>query len=124
MDLNRTPSQIASAAAEEVRALNHKTLDEPYESAADISGTFENLARLIDYLNQTVQQAESSLTALHEKGQIRISGSADSAGPVGEATAALENTRNALTIAREALYAANGRLSTMGAPWSDDDEGE
>lgn len=72
VDLDRTPAQIANTAAEEIRALNHRTLGlntKAYDNAPEVSGVVTALATLVERIPQALQQAEEGLRAAAGRGQ-------------------------------------------------------
>lgn len=133
MDLDRTPGQIADAAAEELRSLNHRTLDaKAFTQPGDVSETVDALTRVVQYLPQALRQAQAALERLHEEERIRLddkppaeTSRKDISDRVFGVTFALRNAREQLSMAEEHLRQARGPLSHMGAPWEDaeDDEG-
>lgn len=123
MDLDRDPSAIASAAAEEVRALNHRTLSpDVFRQPADVSDTASHLTTLSERLHQTLGQLCAGLEDLAEGEAIRM----DDGSDVGEQTScALRNLRYAsqdLIAVRNSLKAASGVLSHMGGHFADEEE--
>lgn len=132
MDLNRTPSQIANAAAEEVRALNHRTLDtKAFKQPGDVSDTAIAVASLLERLPQTLQQLEAGLVQLQHADAIRLdtkplagTSPQDIADEVAAVTSALSEARRMLGAARTAMREATGPLSHMGGLWDDEDEAD
>lgn len=129
MDLDRTPSQIANAAAEEIRALNHRTLSaKAYENAPEVSEVVTALATLIERMPQALQQAEAGLRALDDADQIRMDNGHGSRQELSTAVStvlsSLEYARDDLARACEQLRAAAGPLSHMGGPWPADEDDE
>lgn len=127
MDLDRTPSEIARSAAEEIRALNHRTINaKAYETAPSVSGVVSALVTLIERLPQALQQAGAGLEALHDRGQIRLAGADSTDQALAEAVAnvmvSLDYARNDLESVLRELKAAAGPLDNMGGPWPDADE--
>lgn len=127
MDLSRSPAEIANAAAEEVRALNHRTLRaDAYSEPADISATMTTVQSVLNMLPQALRQTSGRLMAMEadERG-IRIDSGADSAQAIGSVVRSLGLAQEHLSAAVDALARANGPLSSMGRPWPEagDDEG-
>lgn len=130
MDLTRPPSQIANAAAEEIRALNHRTLDDPaYEQPGDVSDTANGVATLLERLPQALDQLEAGLLVLHDANKIRLdtkplgdTSRQDIAHEVFTVTSALSEARRALREAHRAMKEATGPLSHMGGLWEDDQD--
>ncbi|MFB8182582.1 hypothetical protein ACFC8N_42665 [Streptomyces sp. NPDC055966] len=127
MDLNRTPAQIADAAAEEVRALCHVThpFKADWTQPAQISDTAHNVALIVDRLPQALKQLGAGLRMLEEKGAVRTDDGTDVAKRVGAALRALLNAQQALTVIQGALREATGSLSHLGGYLPDgEDEAE
>jgi hypothetical protein len=130
MDLDRTPSQIASSMAEEARALNHRTLNpKAFGNPADVSDTAVGITAVIQRLPQALQQLEAGLRALDDGNRIRLAdrhpsevSQLDIMRAVMDALAGLEGAREALGTVEEHLRDANRVLGNLGAPWSDGDE--
>lgn len=132
MDLTRAPQTIADAAAEEVRALNHRTLaidafygDDGFRGVAPgkLSDTVNGLATLAERLPQSLQQIRRGLQQLEEEQQIRMADGSDPAEGVSTALRALLNAEEAIAAARDALRTAAGPMSDMGG-YLDDTEYE
>jgi hypothetical protein len=130
MDLDRTPAQLASDAAESVRALNHRTLDpKAFPFPADVSDTANGITALVQRLPQTLQQLEAGLRALDDDNRIRLADrpphevtEAALEDAVSTALLGLQEARDALGTAEERLRSATGVLGNLGAPWPDDGE--
>lgn len=127
MDLNRTPAKIADAAAEEIRALNHRTLDPgAYEQPPEVSGAVSALMTLVQRLPQAVRQAQSGLMTLDDQNMIRLDygdGSrTELVNAVSTAVFGLTEACGLLERAAQELKAAAGPLSHMGGPWPADGE--
>ncbi|MFE0207031.1 hypothetical protein [Streptomyces sp. NPDC058985] len=128
MDLDRTPPEIARSAAEEIRALNHVTINaKAYETAPAVSEVVSALVNLIERMPQALQQAGAGLEALHDRDQIRLAGADSTSRALAEAvanvTVSLDYARNDLESVLRELKAAAGPLDNMGGPWPDSDEG-
>lgn len=131
MDLDRTPPQIANSAAEEIRALNHRTLDpKVFNQPGDVSATADALTTLVQRLPQTLAQLEAGLTALQDRRAIRLDdvpadqvSAKDIHDRVFSVVWELRNAVEALGRVHEHLGKAAGPLSHMGGLW-EDDEGE
>ncbi|MFK0288326.1 hypothetical protein ACIQVL_48820 [Streptomyces sp. NPDC090499] len=129
MDLDRTPSQIANAAAEEIRALNHRTLKtDAFPFPADVSDTTTAVTSLVQRLPQTLKQLEAGLQALHDDNRIRLAdrhpsevSQADIVRAVSDALFGLREARQELGRVEEHLRSAAGVLGSLGAPWEDGD---
>lgn len=70
MDLSRTPAQAASAAAEEIRALNH-IMYNGFKEPADAYATVGALSRLVSMLPQAVKMIGNAVGALETRGGLR-----------------------------------------------------
>ncbi|MFJ8677265.1 hypothetical protein [Streptomyces sp. NPDC093589] len=120
MDLSRDPSVIASAAAEEVRALNHRTGNPAaYQNPSDISDVVNALATLAERLPQTLQQASAGLRRFEEDQAIRMDDGSDPSEEVTRALGALLNAEESLTIVCAFLKEAASPLSHMGGHFAD-----
>lgn len=132
MDLTRTPPAIASEAAEQIRQLNHRTLDpKAFTQPGDVSDVANAIATLVQRLPQTLQQMEAGLLTLEEREAIRLDdvreGSAsqkDISDRVSAVLSALRDAREDLERAHTALQRATSPLSHMGGLWEDDEEDE
>lgn len=132
MDLKRTPPAIGHAAAEEIRALNHRTLDpKAFTQPGDVSGVADALATLLERLPQAVAQMQAGLRELEQRDAIRLDDVAagdSTARAVSDRVAAVQSalgdTREDLSRALATLKRAAGPLSHMGGLWEDDEEGD
>lgn len=128
MDLNRPPAEMANAAAESIRELNHRTLDpKAFTQPGDVSDIANAIALLVQRLPQAIQQLEAGLAALHERGAIRLddipeghASRKDVQDRVFEALFGLRESRDDLRRAHEYLTRATGPLSHMGGLWEDE----
>lgn len=129
MDLNRPPSEIANAAAEEMRALNHRTLKpDSFENAPDLARSADGIAAVIQRLPQALQQLEVGLQALHDESQIRLAdrhpsevSAADISRAVFDALFDLREAREALGRVEEHIQSSTRVLRNLGAPWPDEE---
>lgn len=132
LDKNRSPAQIASTAAEEIRALNHRTLDtEVFPQPGDVSDTADGIATLLQRLPQALEQLEAGLVQLQGAHAIRLdtkrlaeTSQQDIANEVSTVTSNLSEARRLLRQAHTAMKAATGPLSHMGGLWEDDEDDE
>jgi hypothetical protein len=132
VDLNRTPQQIASAMAEEARALNHRTLKtDAFPYPADVSDTAVGIAAVVQRLPEALQQLEAGLKALDEADRIRLAdrhpnevSQSDIANAVSTALFGLSEARQALGVAEGHLRTATSVLGSLGAPWNDNEDDE
>lgn len=131
MDLNRTPAQIADAAAEQLRALNHRTLDaKAFGQPGDVSETVDALARVVQYLPQALRQIEAGLERLHDEQRIRLddkppaeTSQQDVQERVFGVVFALREARVQLSGVDDQMRAVKGLLSHMGGLLEDAEEG-
>lgn len=84
MDLNRDPQTIAAAAAEEIRALNHKTLTPggSFTYPNNIYGTVGSLETMVERLPQALGQISRALAKFHADDLIRMDDGSDAAAAV------------------------------------------
>lgn len=130
MDLTRTPSAIASEAAEQIRQLNHRTLDpKAFTQPGDVSDVANALAVLVQRLPQAIQQLEAGLDALYERDAIRLDDMDPRAVSANElcsrvsgVLSAFRDSRDDLERVHADLSRATGPLSHMGGLWEDDEE--
>ncbi|MEW2402175.1 hypothetical protein [Streptomyces sp. NPDC046862] len=130
MDLNRTPAQIANAAADEIRTLNHRTIDrKAFEQPGDVAATVEALTRLVQGLPQSLQQLEAGLNKLHDDQRIRLDDLPPEAVSQQEmrrrvvtVTSALQEARVTLSRLDHQLKWAVAPLSHMGGLWEGDED--
>lgn len=112
-----TPSDLASRAAEVIRALNHATLDtyghEGWTYPGDAYDVIGGLDRMAGGLNQALEQVWMLLSGLAVDGHVRSDrGGIDQ--PMAEARAALDDARAAadrLTVALSRAHAATSPLA-------------
>lgn len=118
MNLNREPAAIANAAAEEIRALNHRTLDaKAFEQPADIYRTVDALTQLVRYLPQAIEQTWKQLRAMEQQGAIRMDNLSDVDVALEEARLALSEARRLVATGGGFLNDAAQTLSRMGGQW-------
>ncbi|MFD7867354.1 hypothetical protein [Streptomyces sp. NPDC059783] len=135
VDLDREPQKIARNAADEIRALNHRTIDAqgfyghdedgPYISAAppNISATVEALIALTDRLPQALQQASRALQHAEEQHAIVMADGADVADQVSVALRGLLDAEQAVKMANVHLREAGRPLANMGGCCAAEDAG-
>ncbi|MFR9794269.1 hypothetical protein ACL07V_37545 [Streptomyces sp. MB22_4] len=129
MDLDRTPSEISFAMAEEARALNHRTLNpKVFEAPSDIAYTADGITALIQRLPQALQQLQAGLETLHADERIRLADRPphqvtqnDIDRAVFNALCALHDAEHTLATVEERLRSAGRVLGNLGAPWPEDD---
>ncbi|MFF1916138.1 hypothetical protein ACFVYE_32045 [Streptomyces sp. NPDC058239] len=131
MDLDREPQKMAYAAAEEIRALNHRSLDikafyGEYNiiNAApnQVAGMVGGLYTLLERLPQSIQQASAALQHIEEQQAIRMANGDDPGEATSRALRALLDAKQAIQIAQTHLREASGVMSNMGGHFIDDDE--
>ncbi|MEU6925545.1 hypothetical protein [Streptomyces sp. NPDC046631] len=131
MDLDREPQQMIRSAAEEVRCLNHRSMnveafygEHNLINAApnQVAGVIMGLYTLFERLPQSVEQAAAALAQLEADEAIRMANGAD----VNEATSgvlrSLIDAKQAILLAQTHLREASGIASNMGGHFLDDDE--
>ena len=130
MDLDRAPQAISHAAAEEVRALNHRTLDPAAfhgenglinAAPSNVSSTVDGLATLLERLPQALEQTSRALQRLEEQQAIRMSGGGNPAAEVSVVLRALLNAQHTIQVAHGHMREAAGPLSNMGGHFLDGD---
>ncbi|MFD8899827.1 hypothetical protein [Streptomyces ardesiacus] len=132
MDLDRTPSEIAASAAEEIRALNHRTIkSDSYLTPPDLAYTAGHITSLVQRLSQTLQQMEAGIRALDEGNKIRLAdrhpsevSENDIAHAVSAVVFGLSTAREAIGRAEPYLREANQVLNGLGGPWPEADNEE
>lgn len=118
MNLNREPAVIAQAAAEEIRALNHRSLDAGvFEQPADIYRTIDALTALAHGLPQAIEQTWKQLRAMEQDGAIRMDDGTDVNAEMNRARLALSEARRLLATGGGYLREAAQPLSHMGGQW-------
>lgn len=118
MNLNREPSTIAEAAAEEVRAFNHRSLDSgAFEQPADVYRTVNALTQIVRYMPQAIEQTWKQLRAMEQDGAIRIDSGADVKAEMEKARLALSEARRLVATGGGFLDDATQTLSRMGGQW-------
>lgn len=127
MNLDRDPADIAAAAAEELRALNHKTSTTKELSAPEISRTVQNLITLLERLPQGLSQLSARLVAEQRNGRVRMEDDSNPARPVVEVDTHLTDAEADIDDVLVHLRKAGALLFAMGAPYDptdDDEQGE
>lgn len=130
MDLDRTPSQIASAASEEIRQLSHATIKpDAFPDPSSIASTADGIAAIVQRLPQTLRQLQTGLETLHANQQIRLADRPphqvtqnDIDRAVFTALCGLHDAEHALGAVEEGLRSAGRVLGNLGAPWPEDDD--
>lgn len=131
MDLDRDPQRMAYAAAEEIRALNHRSMNvEAFygeynlinHAPPEVGGVIGGLCVLFDRLPQSIDQASAALQFLEEQQAIRMANGADPGEETSRVLRALINAKQAILVAQTHLREASGVASNMAGHWIDDDE--
>jgi hypothetical protein len=126
MDLDRTPSEIAIAAAEEIRALNHVTLNPGCDNPAAVHDTAAALQTLAERLPQTLDHLGRQLQNMIEQGRVRLTVDSPGSDTVLERG---NETADALKLARinasqleDALAAVAQLTASLYAPDDSDEQ--
>lgn len=123
MDQDRTPQELAHAAADTVRELNivsqsvsafHGEDGFRGVAPANVAGAVDGLIVLLERLPQTFQQIRRALQQLEEEQQIRMANGADPGEEVAHAVANLQQAEGFIDAARGSLRAAASSMSAMG----------
>lgn len=125
MDLNREPQQMARAGAEEIRCLNHRTINAgSYTYPGQVATTTEGLRELASRLPQALSQMRAGLDELDRAAKIRMEDGSAPHPHVVNAAEYLEAAERAAHALHTALRDAHSILFSMGMPWeyADDDE--
>lgn len=123
MDLTKTPTQLASEAAEAVRALNHRTLDpKSFDQPGDASDVADAVRTLTERLPQLLTQLGAGLARFDETQAIRMDDGSDPVTAVAECKAALDTARAQLIAVTSTLGIVTARASHMGGHWDAADE--
>ena len=118
MDLNREPVTIARSAAEEIRALNHRTLGtHAFEEPSEIYSTINEVKQTVWGMPQAIEQIWGELRTMRDADSIRMDNGADVTQAAEEARQELNEARQFLAKAGIALDRATGILSHMGGQW-------
>jgi hypothetical protein len=111
----KTPSELASDAAESIRGLNHATLSVghmDWEYPSNGYSVIGGLERAAGYLPQSLDQVRSLLSGLFLDGHVgSTTGNAEK--DVTEAIAALDEARTAATALNAALQRAHTATSPL-----------
>ena len=115
MNLDRTPAQMASDAAEVIRSLNHRTFDaEAFKEPSDVYRTVNNLTRLVHGLPQVIEQTWKRLRMMEQDDTIRMDNGTDVAEEMEKVRQQLGQARQKLAEAGSDLDRATQALSHMG----------
>ncbi|MEU5547645.1 hypothetical protein AB0G85_35695 [Streptomyces sioyaensis] len=72
MDLSKTPGRLATEAADAIRALNYKTLNDSYEDPPAAGEAAYALKPLVERMPQALQQLDAALLRFDANDAIRI----------------------------------------------------
>ncbi|MCX4547254.1 hypothetical protein [Streptomyces sp. NBC_01565] len=123
MDLTKTPGQLATEAADAIRALNHRTLDKgSYDNPAEAGAAAYALRTLVERLPQSLTQLGTALTAFDDDTAIRTDDGSDATYSVAECLAAIEAAHEHLGQLLGELAIVSARTSHMGGHWSADED--
>jgi hypothetical protein len=123
VDQDRTPQDLAHAAADTIQELNDATQkvsafdgDHGFRGAApaNLSGTVQGLITLTDRLPQALQQLRRGLQQLEEQQTIRMADGSNPGDGVSTALRGLLNAEEAVKAANHALRAAGAPMAAMG----------
>jgi hypothetical protein len=129
MDLNRDPQTIAAAAAEEIRALNHKTLTPggSFTYPSNIYDTVGSLETMVERLPQALDQIGRALAKFNADGVIRMDDGSDPGEAVAAVTRALESGKSvaeALGTILQVAVQPLGKMWFQAPPGHDDADDE
>jgi hypothetical protein len=118
MNLNREPATIARSAAEEIRALNHRTINgNAFEEPSDIYRTVGEIKQAVWGMPQAIEQIWGELRTMRDADTIRMDNGANAAEEVEKSQQELNEARQLLDQAGKALDRATSVLSHMGGQW-------
>jgi uncharacterized membrane protein YdfJ with MMPL/SSD domain len=124
MDLSKTPGQLATEAADAIRALNHKTLNDSYETPPAVGEVAYALRTLVERLPQALNQMTAGLVGLDDESAIRMDDGTDHVYAVAECVAANQAAQSLLEQLQAELAIVSARTSHMGSHWPDDEGDE
>lgn len=118
MDLNREPATIARSAAEEIRALNHRTLGaRAFEEPSQVYSTVNEVKQAVWGMPQAIEQIWGELRTMRDAGSIRMDDGSDVTEAAEKARLELDDARQLLAQASQSLNRATQILSRMGGQW-------
>jgi hypothetical protein len=125
MDLNREPQQMAREGADEIRCLNHRTINaDSYTYPGQVATTVEALRELAARLPQALRQMSAGLAELDQADKIRMENDSDPHPHVVDVTQCLEKAERAANSLNDALREAHSTLFSMGMPWESAEDGD
>ncbi|WP_030390470.1 hypothetical protein [Streptomyces sp. NRRL S-241] len=120
---DKTPGELATEAAEAIRALNHRTLDKAsYENPAEVGAAAYALRMLVERLPQTLDQLRTGLLWFGAENTIRMDDGTDPRDAVAECSASLLVARQHLQGLLDELALVSARTSHMGGHWPDHED--
>ncbi|MFD5428504.1 hypothetical protein [Streptomyces sp. NPDC127084] len=123
MDLSKTPAELATEAAEALRALNHRTLDsKAYTAPPAVGDTAHGIRTLIERLPQTLDQMNAALLRLDVEKAIRMDDGTDPEVAVAVCEAALRRAQLLTDDLLKELSIVSARTSHMGGQWDAADD--
>jgi hypothetical protein len=116
MDLDRDPQTIASAAAEEIRALNHKTLAPGgnFTYPSNIYDTVGALEAMAERLPQAIGQISRALAKFQADGAIRMN---DGSDPGDAVVATVQSLETAASVAKNLGLILQAAVQPLGKMW-------
>lgn len=118
MNLNREPATIARSAAEEIRALNHRTIARSaFEEPSEIYSTVNELKQTVWGMPQAIEQIWGELRTMRDADAIRMDNGTDVNEEAEKARVELNGARQLLAQAGAALDRATNTLAHMGGQW-------
>ncbi|MFF6903342.1 hypothetical protein [Streptomyces hydrogenans] len=125
MDLARTPETIAYTAAEELRALNHRTLtSSAFTYPAEIQSTASGLNKLLQTLPQSLSQLTAGLDHVQQSQTLLSRDDTDVDQTVNEARAAIASSAAHVKAAQQALQDVVDKLALVGVRYAPDEDEE
>jgi hypothetical protein len=123
MDLKREPQEMARGAAEEIRCLNHRTINRgSFTYPGQVAVTAEGLKEMASRLPQALQQMRAGLAELEQAEKIRMENDSAPGPHVADVNQCLEDAERAARSLQDALQGAHSTLFSMGMPWGDDED--
>jgi hypothetical protein len=118
VNLSREPAAIARSAAEEIRALNHRTLGtHAFEEPSQIYSSINEVKQAVWGMPQAIEQIWGELRTMRDAGAIRMDNGADVTEEAEKVRQELNDARQLLAQAGQALDRATQTLSRMGGQW-------
>jgi len=125
VDLDRTPETISYAAAEELRALNHRTLSaDVFTYPAEIQSTASGLNKLLQTLPQSLSQLTAGLDHVQQSQTLLSRDDSNVDQTVDEVRAAIASSEAYVKAAQRALQDVVDKLALVGVRYVPDDDEE